>query len=86
MRRGGEFNRIFAMTKDEFLFLIETKTAHEFSYKGKIYNLTYDKSDDGKTVIVFGPLFEGQRYSSTGEFLNQAKIENHFFKDMLDIF
>ncbi|MCR5437396.1 MAG: hypothetical protein K6E97_10080 [Treponema sp.] len=74
------------MTKDEFLFLIETRTEHEFVYKGKIYNLTYDKTDDGKTQIVFGPLFEGQKYNSTGEFLNKAKIENHFFKDMLDIF
>ncbi|MBR5646464.1 MAG: hypothetical protein IKX23_07505 [Treponema sp.] len=74
------------MTKDDFIFLIETKTEHEFVYKGKIYNLTYDKTDDGKTMIVFGPLFEGQKYSSIGEFLNKAKIDNHFFKDMLDIF
>ncbi len=74
------------MTKDDFLFLVETKTPHEFIYKGKIYNMTFDKAADGSTQIVFGPLFEGEKFSSTGEFLNKAKIENHFFKDMLDIF
>ncbi len=74
------------MTKDDFLFLVETKTPHEFIYKGKIYNMTFDKAADGSTIIVFGPLFEGERYDSVGEFLNKARIENHFFKDMLDIF
>ena len=74
------------MTKDDFLFLVETKTPHEFEYKGKIYNMTFDKSPDGNTEIVFGPLFEGQHFDSVGEFLNTAKIKNHFFKDMLDIF
>lgn len=74
------------MTKDDFIFLIETKTVHEFVYKGVVYNLTYDKDKDGKDLIIFGRLYEGQKYHSVGEFLNTAKIENHFFKDMLDIF
>lgn len=74
------------MTKDDFLFLIQTKTVREFNYKGVIYNLTFDKDEKGNDLIVFGRLYEGQKYKSVGEFLNTCKIENHFFKDMLDIF
>ncbi len=86
MRSKKQFNKIHPMTKDDFLFLVETQTPHEFLYKGKLYNLTYDKAADGSTIIVFGPLYQGSRYNSVGEFLNKARIENHFFKDMLDIF
>ena len=81
-----KFNRIPAMTKDDFLFLVETETIHDFIYKGKTYTITYDKTADGKKQIIFGDLADKQKYDSTGEFLNKAKIENHFFKDMLDIF
>lgn len=73
------------MTKEKFLFLIETKQEFEFSYKGKTYNMTYDKDDKGNTVIVFGQLYEGVRYESVGDLLNNAQIENHYFKNMLDI-
>jgi len=73
------------MTKDQFIYLIETKQEFEFSYKGKTYNMTYDKDDKGKTYIVFGQLYEGVKYESVGELLNNARIENHFFKEMLDI-
>ena len=47
--------------------------------------MTYDKKENGELVIVFGKLYEGKRYDSVGQLLNTAKIENHFFKDMLDI-
>lgn len=80
------FDRIRLMTKEQLLFLIETKKEHEFVYNGKTYNLTYDKDTANNTVIVFGELYQGKRYSSSGELLNTAKIENHFFKDMLEIF
>ena len=73
------------MTKDDFIFLIETRKNMEFSYNGKTYNLTYDKNNKGELEIIFGRLYEGKKYSSLGELLNTAKIENHFFKDMLDI-
>ncbi|MCF0126253.1 MAG: hypothetical protein HUJ68_10965 [Clostridia bacterium] len=73
------------MTKKDFVFLIETQQPLEFSYNGKIYNLTYDKDSKGDTVIVFGQLYEGVRYNSLGELLNTAKIENHYFREMLDI-
>ena len=41
---------------------------------------------DGRKLIVFGDIADKQKYDSVGEFLNKTKIENHFFKDMLDIF
>lgn len=72
------------MTKEEFYFLVETRKSFEFSYKGKSYNMTFEKGADGNTKIFFGQLYEEQTYDSVGEFLNTAKIENHFFKDMMD--
>ena len=83
--QGREFP-MFTMTKDDFLFLVETETIHDFLYKGKTYTITYDKSPDGRKWIIFGDIADKQKYDSVGEFLNKAKIENHFFKDMLDIF
>lgn len=74
------------MTKDDFLFLLETQTIREFTYKNEIYRLSYDKKSDGKTIIKFGRLYEETEYESAGELLNNARIQNHFFKDMLDIF
>ena len=73
-----------SMTKEQLFFYVETQKVFEFTYKGKVYNMTYDRDEKGNTVLVFGRLYEGKRYSSIGELLNTAKIENHFFKDMLD--
>ena len=72
------------MTKDDLFYLISVKKNYEFTYNGKSYILTYDKID-GKDVILFGRLFETQKFSSFGEFYNLAKVENHFFREMLDI-
>jgi len=73
------------MTKDDLIFLINTKKEFEFSYHGKNYNLTYDRDDAGHDLIVFGERYCGKKYTSFGEFMNDAKIENHFFREMLDI-
>lgn len=73
------------MTKDDLIFRMETLQPLEFTYKGKLYNMTFDKVGDGTIRIRFGRLFEEQTYSSFGELMNTAKIDNHFFKDMLDI-
>ena len=73
------------MTKEQFIFLIETQKPFEFTYNNVVYNMTYDKNEKGEKVIVFGRLYEGKKYKSVGELLNTARIENHFFKDMLDI-
>ncbi|MCR5764649.1 MAG: hypothetical protein K6G09_01600 [Treponema sp.] len=73
------------MTKDDLYFLIQTKTTKEFEYKGKTYSLLYDKDSDGE-YIRFGLLYEEKKYKSFGELWNDAKIENHFFREMIDIF
>ena len=73
------------MTKDQLIYKIETRQPFEFTYKGKIYNMTYDKAKDGSLIIRFGRLYEEETYTSFGELMNTARIENHFFKDMLDI-
>ena len=72
------------MKKEDFFFKLEARKEMEFEYKGKSYSLTYDKDDSGKEFIVFGRTFEGKKYDSYGKFMNEAKIENHFFKDMLE--
>lgn len=73
-----------SMTKEQLFFYVETQKVFEFTYKSKVYNMTYDRDEKGNTVLVFGRLYEGKRYAGVGELLNTAKIENHFFKDMLD--
>ena len=52
------------MTKDELIFMINAKKEFEFSYKGKNYNLTYDRDDKGNDLIVFGERFQGKKYTS----------------------
>ncbi len=71
------------MTLTDFQFIIDTRRAFEFVFNGTKYNLTYDTTPDGKTVFVFGETFLGKRYSSLGELMNEAMIENHYFKDVL---
>lgn len=73
------------MTKSELFYMIEIHKDFEFTYNGKSYTLTYDKGDDGEYKIIFGQTFEGKKYSSLGEFMNTAKVENSYLKDMLDI-
>lgn len=72
------------MTKEEFLFKIQTKTEFEFKYKGLDYNLTYGIEDGGKEYILFGRTYEGKKYYSAKELLVNARIENHFFREMLE--
>ena len=73
------------MTKNEFQLLIDTKTPYEFKYKDKTYNLTYGTDSTGKDYIEFGILYQGERYSSIKDLMLNAKIENHFLREMLDI-
>lgn len=71
------------MTKNDFNFMIATKKAFEFEYNGKRYNITYGSDEKGE-YISFGLLFQGQKYYSIGELLNEARIENHYFKEMIE--
>ena len=72
------------MTKNEFQLLIDTKTSYEFKYNGKTYNITYGKDNAGKEFINFGLLYEGKKYYSYKDLMLNAKIENHFLREMLD--
>lgn len=74
------------MTKDDLYYYIQVKKDLEFVYNGKTYSLTYGKENDGRDYICFGLLYEGERFYSYGEFINEAKIDNHFFREMLDLF
>ena len=73
------------MTKDDFYFKIQVKQTMEFKYNSILYNINYDKTSDGKEIILFGRLYEEQKFHSYGDLMNNAKVENHFFKDMLEI-
>lgn len=73
------------MTKDDFYFKIQVKQTMEFKYNSILYNINYDKTSDGKEIILFGRLYEEQKFDSYGDLMNNAKVENHFLKDMLEI-
>ena len=73
------------MTKDDFYFKIQVKQTMEFKYNSILYNINYDKTSDGKEIILFGRLYEEQKFHSYGDLMNNAKVENHFLKDMLEI-
>lgn len=73
------------MTKDDFYFKIQVKQTMEFKYNNFLYNINYDKTSDGKEIILFGRLYEEQKFHSYGDLMNNAKVENHFLKDMLEI-
>lgn len=72
------------MTKDDLILLINTKKEVEFTYNGKLYTMTYG-SDKKGSYIALGRLYEPVRYYSFGEMMNEAKIENHFFRELLEI-
>lgn len=71
------------MTKDDLYFYIETKKTLEFKFQNKTYTLYYDKDSRGNDVIMFGRLYEAESFSSYGELMNKAKIDNYHFKDLL---
>lgn len=73
------------MTKDDIYYLISVKKPFEFSFNGKNYNMTYGKDSAGKEYIDFGERYTTTKYYSFGELINNAKVENYFFKDLLEI-
>lgn len=72
------------MTLEEFRFLVDVKKVYEFEYNGKTYNIRYGSDEKGE-YIRFGEQFLETNYYSVGEFLNTAKVENSFFKNILEI-
>ena len=74
---------MYFMTKDDIYFYVQAKKNLEFTFKNKTYLLTYDKDSNGKDIIIFGQLYEGEKYHSFGELMNNAKVENYFFKEFI---
>lgn len=72
------------MTLEEFRYIVDIKKVLEFTYKGKVYNLRYGYDEKGE-YLRFGEQFLEKNYYSLGEFLNTARVENSFFKDLLEI-
>lgn len=73
------------MTQEEFRFLVDTKKEMEFSYQGKKYSITYGTDESGRSYILFGETYMGTRYYSFAELMTDAKILNHYFREMLDV-
>lgn len=44
------------MTKDDFILLIETKKEFEFTYKGKLYTMTYGTDEKGGVYCPWTPV------------------------------
>lgn len=72
------------MKQEELSFLVDIKKEIEFIFNNKRYTITYGDDDNGKPYIAFGRLYdEAERFTSLSMLLNRAKIENHFFREML---
>ncbi len=73
------------MTLEEFRYIVDTKKEYEFTYRGISYSLTYGRNEPGFDVIEFGERFFQRKFDSWGMFINEAKVENHYLREMLDI-
>lgn len=71
------------MTKNDFIFLIETKKPYEFTFNNVNYNITYGKDEKGE-YIAFGERYFQKKYYSYGELMNNAWVENHYFKELIE--
>lgn len=72
------------MKKEDFRFLIDSKKELEFKYEGLQYSLTYGKDEKG-SYIAFGRLYQPVRYYSYTELMNEAKINNSYFREILEV-
>ena len=71
------------MTKDELLFKLQTTKYFEFTFKNRTFDIMIEKDKSGKEFVRFGQLYEEKKYNSLGQLFNEAKIDNHFLKDVL---
>lgn len=76
---------IVFMTKDDLFFYTEAKKEIEFTYKDRVFSITYGTDEKGYDYILFGRLYEGERYSSFKDLYARAKIDNSYFREMLDV-
>lgn len=73
------------MKLEDFRFMIDCKKNFEFEYHGIRYNLTHGKDEKGE-YIAFGQVYEQNRFYSWGEFMNEARVENSFFREFIQDF
>ena len=73
------------MTKDDIYFYTQAKKELEFKYHDTTYVLNYDKTSDGKDIIIFGPLYNTKKFDSYGDLMNNARVENHYFKEFIEV-
>ncbi len=79
------YTMIIHMTSDDIKLYIDTKKELEFLYNSKKYTITYSKDKDGNKIINFGELYSKKsQYDSYEHLMNEAKIDNSFFRFMLD--
>jgi len=71
------------MTKDELLFKLQTTKYFEFTFKNRTFDIMIEKDKSGKEFVRFGQLYEEKKYNSLRQLFNEAKIDNHFLKDVL---
>ncbi len=71
------------MTEAELKFTLETVGRFDFTHDGTDYTLLLDTDEKGNQQIRFSRSFQETKFSSWGELMNQAKVENHYFKYVL---
>ncbi len=72
------------MKKEDFRFLIDAKKEWEFTYEGLVYQISYGVDSKG-SYIAFGRLYEPVRYYSYVELMNEARINNSYFREILEV-
>lgn len=71
------------MKEAELLFILDTVGRFDFTFSGSEYTLILEKGTRGEE-IRFGRQYDFVKYDSWGEFMNKAKVENHYFKYVLN--
>lgn len=57
----------------------------EFTYKGEEYSVTYSVKENGKTLISFCKFYcDPFEFTSAEDFMNNAKIDEEYLKDIWD--
>ncbi len=69
--------------KDRLYEVLLVRRQLEFSFNGKNYTLIMD-SEGAKSSFTLGRVYDiPEKFAEWGELTNHAKIENHFFREMI---
>lgn len=72
------------MTLDQLYYNIQVGKVIEFTHNGKNYRLFSEKDSSGNSIIKFGPNYEEEIYSTYGELINKAYVENHLLRYFIE--